>query len=765
MWDADCQGYGRGEGLAVVVLKPLSQALADNDHIECLIRETMVNQDGRSQGLTVPNPTAQSVLIKSTYARCGLDPTRAEDSCQYFEAHGTGTAVGDPKEAEAIRNVFYPMDEGSLAADGDEKGRTLYVGSVKTVVGHTEGAAGLVAVLKASLALQNAQIPPNMHFERLNPAVEPFYQPHLRIPTELQPWPKTTSSTPRRASVNSFGFGGTNAHAILESWDQDARVPPHGPDAVQVEVVPDLHPAPAICAPITLSAYTRSALERAASELSKTLSRTTDCFNIQDLIGTLQSRRTEFPFRAAFTAATTRDLVDQLDAFAASRGSLDEYSVSEAVLVSPEWPVRVLGVFTGQGAQWPRMGACLFESSPEFRRSIRQLEESLAQLPDAPSWSLADELLAPEDISRVHEAEVAQPLTTALQIALVDLLRASGITFTAVVGHSSGEIAACYCAGYLSARDAIRVAFYRGLHSSLARSPAGDQPGSMMAVNLAVDEATEFCESFDFGDRISVAASNAPTSVTLSGDSAAILEAKAELDSRGIFARALKVNKAYHSLHMQPCIPAYIESLSKCAIKLQRTDVDGECTWYSSVHGPDGRSIHDPDALRGQYWIDNLIKPVLFHQAVGRAAREEEHCYDLVLEVGPNPALRRPVRDTLKVITGVNILYLGLLSRMSDDRIAFSDALGSIWTKFRNPPGTAPVVQWRAFRGAVYGQDVSRQARVAKNLPPYSWDHANPLYFESRQSKRWRTYTRPRYVNIKTSSYLIFPRLWQYHRP
>ncbi|KAJ0124367.1 hypothetical protein J7T55_005705 [Diaporthe amygdali] len=703
MWDADCKGYGRGEGQAVVVLKTLSQALADNDHIECLVRETSVNQDGRSQGLTVPNPKAQSALIKSTYAKCGLDPTRAEDCCQYFEAHGTGTAVGDPNEAEAIRDVFFPKEARRLVTDGDEKSRTLYVGSVKTVVGHTEGAAGLVAVLKASLALQNARIPPNMHFEQLNHAVEPFYHPHLRIPTELQPWPKSRSPAPRRASVNSFGFGGTNAHAILESWDEHTQLPSHVAGTGPVEAVPELQPALADCSLITLSAHTRSSLERSASELSKTLSSTTSFLNLQDIARTLQSRRTEFPFRAAFAAAGKKSLVDKLDEFVAGHVGPDDSTAKEAVLVSPEWPIRVLGVFTGQGAQWPRMGACLFESSPDFRRSIRHLDESLADLPDAPSWSLADEMLKPEAVSRVHEAEIAQPLTTALQIALVDLLRACGVRLTAVVGHSSGEIAAAYCAGYLSAWDSIRVAFYRGLHSSLARSPNGDQPGSMMAVGMGFDEATEFCRSVVYRGRISVAASNAPASVTLSGDSDAIREAKAELDSREVFARILKVNKAYHSHHMQPCAPEYLKSLSHCDVQPQRTSVDGECTWYSSVHGTDGRSINISHALSGQYWADNLIKPVLFHEAVGRAAREEEHCYDLVLEVGPHPALQGPVKNALKILAGVNLPYLGLLSRMSDDRIAFSDALGSMWAKFRTAPGSAPVVQWKAFRATIQG--------------------------------------------------------------
>ncbi|KUI71858.1 Polyketide synthase-nonribosomal peptide synthetase [Cytospora mali] len=709
MWDAEADGYGRGEGVAVVVLKTLQQALADNDHIECIIRETGVNQDGRSQGLTVPSAASQATLIRSTYARCGLDITRAEDRCQYFEAHGTGTTVGDPKEAKAIRDAFYSDNhdtgdatDAGLQSETDDK--ILYVGSVKTVIGHTEGAAGLVGVLKASLALQNAQIPPNMLFKQLSPAVAPFYYPRLQVPTELRPWPKSALGAPRRASVNSFGFGGTNAHVILESWDGSE----HGSSSRTEH--DDGHPmdlCSAAYGPFTLSANSKAALIRTVSQLSKTLKNSTQNLGLADVAEMLQSRRTEFPFRAALSAANKQDLIGNLDAFVteAQGGGVDLHDADKSVLISPEYPLRILAVFTGQGAQWPRMGACLFEQSPLFRNSIQRLEDSLACLPDAPPWSLVEELLAAESESKVHEAEFAQPLTTALQIALVDLLRASGVRFSVVVGHSSGEIAAAYASGYLSAQDAIRVAFYRGLHSALAQSPETGQPGSMMAVGMSLDEATAFCQNSDILSRVAVAASNSPSSVTLSGDSDAILEAKTILDQRGTFTRILQVNKAYHSHHMKPCADAYLQSLAKCSIQPRRTSVDGDCAWYSSVHGPDGRSVHDPDALRDKYWVENMVKPVLFYQAVGRAAREEDHCLDLALEIGPHPALRGPVQDALKVVTGVKIPYLSLLARSADERVTFSDALGAIWMKFQPLPGTAPVID--------------------------CWDHEKPLFFES----------------------------------
>jgi len=214
------------------------------------------------------------------------------------------------------------------------------------------------------------------------------------------------------------------------------------------------------------------------------------------------------------------------------------------------------------------MGGKLYAASASFRETIQELEDSLSSLPDPPSWSLAEQLLAPAETSRIDKAEISQPLCTALQVALVDLLRSSGITFNAVVGHSSGEIGAAYAAGYLSASDAVRVAYYRGVHAHLAKGPQG-QNGKMMAVGMSFEEATSFCQKKQFAGKIAVAASNARSSVTLSGDEIAIDEAKCVLDEEKTFARLLKADTAYHSHHMKPCATPYLESLRKCNIQVQ----------------------------------------------------------------------------------------------------------------------------------------------------------------------------------------------------
>ncbi|KAK1975928.1 hypothetical protein LZ30DRAFT_693236 [Colletotrichum cereale] len=763
MWDASVDGYTRGEGLASVVLKRLSQAIADNDSIECIIRETGVNQDGRTPGLTVPSAKAQAALIKATYAKCGLDLTRLEDRPQYFEAHGTGTPAGDPIEAEAIQRVFFPRDDAHPADDdeAEDDDKRLLVGSIKTVIGHLEGTAGLAGVLKASLALQHGFVPRNLHFDQLNPKIKPFYG-HLRVPTATVPWPALPSGVSRRVSVNSFGFGGTNGHAILESWPRSVKVSSSSPSGVASSLPPrpllDSHdkpdveeqgpsPVPSMSGPFVLSANSGRALASAVTALSDHLLAHPD-INLADLVYTL-SRRSEFPFRASFSATDTAQLARKL---AESKDIVASRPRAPAV---PEMlPPRVLGIFTGQGAQWPGMGRELLSASAVFRGSIDDMQRSLDDLPDGPDWNLAEELSAPPETSRVDQAAVSQPLCTALQVALVDVLREAGVFFSAVVGHSSGEIGAAYAAGHLNARDAIRIAYYRGVHARLARvdlEGKGQQRGKMMAVGLSLEVATAFCKDFHVGagagtGRIAVAASNSQLSCTLAGDADAIDKAKEHLDEQGTFARLLKVDTAYHSHHMHHCAGPYLESMRSCNITAGEDGSTSNCAWYSSVHGSDGRSrslTHD-SVLAGQYWVENMTKPVLFSQALHRAITEE-HCHDLVLEIGPHPSLKGPSSETIKALTARTLPYSGLLSRGKNGLETFADALGFVWEGFLCP---RPQIDFEGIRRAFLGDGTSSSPpppppRLLQDLPTYCWDHERVLWKESRKSKAFRSRHEP----------------------
>ncbi|KAL4861815.1 hypothetical protein BDV12DRAFT_207764 [Aspergillus spectabilis] len=677
MWDAAADGYTRGEGFAALFLKTLSQAIADGDHIECIIRETGVNSDGKTPGITMPSSESQARLIHNTYARCGLNPARESDRPQYFEAHGTGTPAGDPIEARAIQSVFFPG-----GTDGQ-----LTVGSIKTVIGHTEGTAGVAGVLKASLAVQHGQIPANLHFKQLNPKIRPYYT-NLQVPTQTIPWPVLPQGSPRRVSVNSFGFGGTNAHAIIESWDGPGELNGHlnGQQNGDLnghfsgKTISDVNGA----GPFVLSANSASALAASAGALASYLRAHPDT-DLDQLAYTL-FRRTEFPFRAAFSATSVEELVNKLET---GRGSLKSSS-SRTATIPEALPPRILGIFTGQGAQWATMGKELYRASAVFSNAIHQMQDSLDLLPlqDRPHWSLVDQLDAPAETSRVGEAAVSQPLCTALQVALVDVLHAAGVEFSAVVGHSSGEIGAAYAAGYLSATDAIRVAHYRGVHTKLAQGPQGKR-GKMMAVGMSLQQATAFCS--EFGDALAVAASNSQTSCTLAGDAEAIDDAHARLQANGTFARVLQIDTAYHSHHMKPCGTPYLESMKQCGVKVQqhRGLKQQQCNWYSSVWGPNGRSRSfdqgaDSQLLEGQYWVDNMTQAVLFSQALARALNEDQS-FDFALEVGPHPALKGPSSEIIKMLTGHSLPYSGVLKRGQNAVASFADALGLMWTSFPSP--------------------------------------------------------------------------------
>ncbi|KAK3987151.1 Fusarin C synthetase [Cladorrhinum sp. PSN332] len=698
MWDASADGYARGEGFAAVIIKTLKRAQADGDDIESIIRNTGVNQDGRSAGLTVPSAAAQAELMKSTYAACGLDCEKEEDRCQYFEAHGTGTQAGDPKEAEGITKI--------------------HVGSIKTVIGHLEGTAGLASLLKASLATQHGLIPPNLHFDQLNPAIEPYYR-HLEVPTRLKPWPTLPAGAPRRASVNSFGFGGTNAHVIVESWEGQSAI-----------TEPDSSPLPC-WGPFVLSANSETALTAMAASLSTTLNNQSNHVDLSRLAWTLQTRRTQFTHRASFAAGSKEELVTRLDSAIKDR---EQQSTAATKATKLSSDIRILGVFTGQGAQWVTMGASLFLHSITFRRTIQQLESSLEGIPQGPTWFLTEELLRRDNPDRTLSAEISQPLCTAIQVALVDLLKECDITFSAVVGHSSGEIAAAYAAGVLEARDAILIAYYRGYHSSRAKHKGGT-PGKMMAVGMSPEDAEAFCQQPRFLGRISVAARNSPSSTTLSGDSEAIDEAKLVLDEKAVFSRALKVDTAYHSHHMERVRKPYLASLKEASIQPRRNCFgESTCNWYSSVHfAGDEKSMAVSVPFEDMYWVDNMVSPVLFFDAINSVTQKEQ--FDLVLEVGPHPALRGPATESVRAVRGTSIPYSGVLERNQDALKTFSSALGFIWR-------SGLFVDFAGFRKACEGPEWI-MPRVLKGLPPYPWDHDRPMLKESKKSKAWRTCKTP----------------------
>ena len=702
MWDAGADGYGRGDGVAAVVLKKLSDAIADGDPIQGVIRETGVNQDGRTNGITVPSPDAQVALIEDTYRRAGLDLDSPSDRPQFFEAHGTGTGTGDPLEAEAIHRAI-----GRRLGAGEK----LYVGSIKTVIGHTEGTAGIAGLMKAALALQNRLIPPNLLFNKLNPAIEPFYK-GLEVPVKARVWPE---GGPLRASVNSFGFGGTNAHAIVERYEPPAAPRAETPDTARVWT-------------FTFSAASKSSLRQTLRNTVDFLKQSPEV-GTRDLAYSLNSRRSTFPYRATYVARDVAALRKRVLDSVESTGWEDQ-----AVTRAPNGPTKILGVFTGQGAQWPGMGKKLLEQFPFAQRRIQELEVALATLPgaDRPAWSLREELIAEGPKSKLHLAEYAQPLCTALQILLVDLLAAANVKFSAVVGHSSGEIGAAYAAGVLSARDAIVVAYYRGIHTKLAGGPNGER-GAMLAVGTSLEDAEEFVALPQFEGRICVAAANSPTSVTLSGDVDAVDEAKEVFDDEGKFARTLRVDKAYHSHHMRPCGDPYVASLRKAGVTANKPR--NGVKWYSSVHDGEPNTGAAREELDGVYWARNMAQAVLFSAAVERARSEEQ--YTIAIEVGPHGTLKGPALDTMKAVAKTVPAYVSCLARNSDSAETFSNAIGQIWANASD--GALDLDKYHITAHGLSGAGPP----LLQGLPTYPWDNKRVFWSESRRSRALRLRTEP----------------------
>ncbi|KAF5973209.1 polyketide synthase [Fusarium coicis] len=702
MWDAGADGYARGEGVASVILKPLSEAIRCGDHIECIVRETGMNSDGRTTGITMPSAAAQSALIRRTYQNAGLDPIK--DRPQYFEAHGTGTLAGDPVEARAIRQSFFADDEAS--SEDTEK---LYCGSIKTVIGHTEGCAGLAGLLKASLAVQNATIPPNLLFTTLNPFIKPFYD-RLQVPTAAMPWPDV--SGPRRVSLNSFGFGGTNVHAIVENYQ---------PNETCAATVTEK-----FVGPLVLSAETESSLATTVGKYADFIRSNSD-INLEDVAFVTQTRRSVFSRRAFFSGENRDKLLEFLDSAVETSKTGAEIGI-QAPGSSSEAPA-ILGIFTGQGAQWASMGKTMIQTSSQFRESIQKCQDSLRDIPDPPTWNLMDELMASEEASRIGEAAISQPLCTATQIAIVDVLASAGVHFDAVVGHSSGEISAVYAAGLLSATDAMRIAYYRGLYAKHASGPSGAK-GSMMAVGVGSEDATAFCGQEQFKGRISLAASNSPSSTTISGDEGAILEAKEILDEQKTFARLLKVDMAYHSHHMRACAEPYLESLKACNITVNSPS--SNCIWVSSVYG-NADMLDDEDdlsALSGQYWIDNMVRPVLFSEAL-ECSLWRAGPFNLSLEIGPHPALKGPASQTMKTALGHVLPYATFLRRGYNDVEAFSGGVGYVWAYLGSH------VDFAGYYKAIRGPEADNP-RMIKGLPSYTWNHNKIHWKESRLSRRYR---------------------------
>ncbi|EXF79508.1 PKSN polyketide synthase for alternapyrone biosynthesis protein [Colletotrichum fioriniae PJ7] len=712
-FDHRANGYGRGEGIACIVVKRLRDALRDGDTIRAVIRGTGTNADGKTPGITQPSAEAQAELIRSTYEKAGL----SYSDTQYFEAHGTGTPLGDPIELSAIG--------ATLGSGRSPESGPLYVGSIKANVGHTEGCSGLAGVLKSILCLEKGVLVPTAGVEKVNPKLK-LAEWKLALPLENMAWP---SQGQRRISVNSFGFGGANAHVILDDaynylrnrglqgnhttsvFEDDSSESgiSMGSDSPRQENVKRL---------FALSTRDQAAIERLAESYGNFLSHkeaTSSPRFLSDFAYTLSERRTHLEFRSFAVAESAIDLRNQLN-----KG-----------LTKPKRALKhdnPIFVFTGQGAQWPAMGKELLNNCI-FRTSIHRSQVLLEHY--GCPWDLIDELSRTIE-SNIDLPQYSQVLCTVLQIALVDLLREWGVRPRAVVGHSSGEICAAYAAGLLSRCNAVKIAYLRGICSAKVTDAVAPRVGAMAAAGLSEEEAAKYIEQISSGSVV-VACVNSPLSVTLSGDQDAVAKLCSAISADGSFARLLRVKTAYHSPHMATVAQEYHNNMGNI---IPLGEAEQICPMFSSLTGG---TVTSKD-LDASYWMKNMCEQVRFSPAItalleytpetaqGRGRNRIQ--WSAFVEIGPHGALQSPVSEITKTSqskTAKEAPYLSAIVRNKDAEMTALQLAGQLWSSGHS------INLLRV--NCIYPESLPLSL---PDLPSYPWNHSKSYWHESAMAQSAR---------------------------
>jgi amino acid adenylation domain-containing protein len=641
-FDASADGYVRSEGCGIIVLKRYADAVRDGNRILALIRSSLVNQDGQSNGLTVPNGLAQTSLIRDALLQAGVTPS----DVSYVEAHGTGTAIGDPIELNSL---------GAILGQGRSSVHPLIVGSVKSNIGHLEQAAGIAGVIKVIQSLVHETIPPNLHYKKPNPLIVLDDIPAI-IPTQPIAWPSSNKS-PRIAGVSGFSFGGVNAHIVF----QEAPRTVGGTKVPRVEKGDDrpIHL-------MTLSATDEAALRDMADAYGRYLEDTAG-LEMESVCRTSQAGRFHFSHRLAFLGRSVEEIAKHLRDYAAN-------PVGSDIMQNPHRsasPPEVVFLFTGQGAQYPGMGRALYNSQPVFKETLDQCTDILADHMDRSLLTI----VFGEDSSLLNETTYTQPALFALEYSLARMWQAWGIRPAAVMGHSVGEYTAACLAGVFGLEDGLELIAARGrLIQALPRN------GKMAAVFAGVDQVSEFLPAGKDG-MVSIAAMNGPENVVISGMAGSVDQVLNGLAQEGIQALPLTVSHAFHSPLMDPMLDAF----EKIAAKVSFSVPD-----IAFVSNLTGEMAHE-EVCEFAYWRKHIRHPVRFEESIRFLLKNGYH---LMLEIGPQPILSGMAKSFL---TDEEITCLPSLQRNEHDWRTISETLGNLYTQGAR-------IDWKEFHRYTAGR-------------------------------------------------------------
>ncbi|UII30438.1 SDR family oxidoreductase [Fulvivirga ulvae] len=661
-FDEGADGFVRGEGGGIVLLKRLADAERDGDKIYAVIKGSAINNNGFNQNLPATSIKGQLDVLSEAYKDSGIKP----DEIHYVETHGTGTQLGDPTETNALGQFF-----------NQNRTKPLHVGSVKTNIGHLEGAAGMAGLIKAILAINHRQLPKNLNFNKPNPKID-FDGLNLKVQAQQTEWPAAEGET-LKAGVNSFGWGGTNGHTVIEEYKPKTNFYNPGKKTHDHKFV------------LPVSARSEKALVQYVKAYKNYLKYSLDGA-LSEFIHTVTAtalRKPEFEFRKTFAAESIQEMIEKLEAY------LKNPEVTSTSIEKQ----KVVFVFPGQGSQWIGMGRDLYKAEPVFKKVIDECEVAFSKYCN---WSLISQLKANADTSRMDEINVIQPALFAMQIALAKLWESFGLKPDAVTGHSMGEVAAAYISGSITLDEAARVICTR---SKLMKTVSG-KGGAMAVTELTIPEAEEAIKRYP---GLSIAVNNSPKSTVIAGDQSLITGLLEELEGQGKFCRQVKVDVASHSAQMEPLKGQLAEALQ--GITPQKNKV----ILYSTVKN---REVSGEE-LNARYWVDNLRNGVQF---AGVMEQLIENKFNTYIEVSPHPVLTTAINECMEAFNGTGMVS-GTLTRNKPEEnelysnfdLLYQQGVRFDWNTFYNNP-KVPFVNLPSypFQRATYTLSERRQNHGAK---------------------------------------------------